>query len=101
MFQIESSETFLRWLNHLRDLTAKGKIQARIRRASMGNMGDVGPIEGVVSEMRIDHGPGYRVYFMQEGANLIVLLCGGDKSTQSVDIARAKTIAAEYKRKKG
>jgi putative addiction module killer protein len=97
MSEIISSETFLRWLGRLRDQIAKVKVQARIRRASLGNLGDVGPIDGPISEMRIDYGPGYRVYFMQKGAALIVLLCGGDKSTQEADIARAKAIAADYK----
>lgn len=97
MVDVIASETFTHWLGQLRDLRAKSKVQARIRRATIGNLGDVKPVGDGVSEMRIDHGPGYRVYFMQRGAVLIVLLCGGDKSTQDADIVRAKAIAADWK----
>lgn len=96
MVEIIKSDTFDRWLRNLRDIRAQAKIEMRIRRASIGNFGDVKPIGNGVSEMRIDYGPGYRVYFMQRGNLVIVLLCGGDKSTQDTDIERAKAIAAEW-----
>ena len=97
MIDIIVSETFSRWLDRLRDLRAKSRIQARITRAALGNPGDVKPAGEGISEMRIHYGPGYRVYFMQRGGMLIVLLCGGDKSTQDADIVRAKAIAADWK----
>lgn len=96
MVEIIKSDTFDRWLRNLRDIRAQAKIEMRIRRASIGNFGDVKPVGNGVSEMRIDYGPGYRVYFMQRGNLVIVLLCGGDKSTQDTDIERAKAIAAEW-----
>lgn len=70
---------------------------ARIRRLSLGNPDDVRPVGDGVSELRIDHGPGYRVYFRQQGDVLVVLLCGGNKSTQQRDIAMAKAVAAQWK----
>ena len=81
----------------MRDATAKARIRTRIRRLSLGNPGDVKPVGGGISEMRIDYGPGYRVYFMQRGTLVILLLCGGDKRAQKQDIARAKAIATEWK----
>ena len=71
------------------------RITARIRRLSLGNFGDVKPVGGGVSEMRVDYGPGYRVYFVQRGEMLVILLAGGDKSTQGRDIARARELARE------
>ncbi|MDR0780765.1 MAG: type II toxin-antitoxin system RelE/ParE family toxin [Pseudomonadales bacterium] len=97
MIEIVASDTFIHWLKSLRDLQARTRVQARIRRAGLGNPGDVKPVGSGISEMRIDYGPGYRVYFMQRGARLIVLLCGGDKSTQEADIARAHVIATDWK----
>lgn len=97
MLELIKSATFDRWLYSLRDLKAAARIQIRLDRLSMGNAGDVKPVGNGVSEMRIDYGPGYRVYFMQRGKFVIVLLCGGDKSTQSKDILQAKTIAAQWK----
>jgi len=79
----------------LRDTVAKAKIASRIRRLAFGNPGDVKPVGQGVSEMRIDHGPGYRVYFVGRGETLIVILCGGDKSTQQADIDRAIALAGE------
>ena len=96
MVEIVSSETFDRWLRGLRDRQARARILVRIDRLAAGNPGDIKPVGGGVSEMRIDHGPGYRVYLMQKGAVLAVLLAGGDKSTQAADIARAKAIAQEW-----
>jgi putative addiction module killer protein len=84
-------------LRTLRDRQAKVRIAARIDRLASGNPGDVKPIGGGLSEMRINHGPGYRVYFMQRGSIVIVLLCGGDKSSQQRDIEQAKALAAEWK----
>ena len=97
MVEIIRSDTFDRWLRKLRDSQAKARVEMRIRRLSLGNAGDVQPIGEGLSEMRIDHGPGYRVYFMQQGKVLILLLCGGDKSTQRRDIEKAREIAAQWK----
>jgi putative addiction module killer protein len=95
--EIVKSETFDRWLRNLRDQRAKARIEMRIRRLSLGLFGDVAPIGHGLSEMRIKHGPGYRVYFMQRGLMLVVLLCGGDKRTQQANIDRAMRIAAQWK----
>jgi putative addiction module killer protein len=97
MIEILRSNEFDVWLLELRDDRARARIQARILRLSLGNPGDVKPVGEGISEMRIDHGPGYRVYFWQRGQVLIVLLCGGDKSTQDKDIKAAKSIAARWK----
>lgn len=97
MVEIIKSETFSNWIDGLRDLRARAQIQARIRRLSLGNPGDVKPVGEGLSEMRIDYGPGYRVYFMQRGAVLVIVLCGGDKTTQSQDIKTAKRLAAEWR----
>jgi putative addiction module killer protein len=86
----------IEWLRKLRDPTAKARIKMRIRRLSLGNAGDVQPIGEGLSEMRIDYGPGYRVYYMQRSKVLVLLLCGGDKRTQQKDIDSAKRIAAEW-----
>lgn len=96
MVEIIKSDTFDRWLRRLRDPQAKARVEMRIRRLSLGNPGDVQPIGEGLSEMRIDYGPGYRVYFMQRGNVVVVLLCGGDKSTQQKDIAKAHEIAAAW-----
>jgi putative addiction module killer protein len=95
MIEIRKTDEFATWLNDLRDLQAVARINVRIRRLSLGNPGDVKPVGEGVSEMRIDYGPGYRVYFIRNGAAIIVLLCGGDKRTQSRDIASAKQLARE------
>ncbi len=98
MLEVIQSATFARWLGKLKDRQAIAKINARIRRLSeAGSFGDTKPVRKGVSEMRIDYGPGYRLYFMQRGANLVVLLAGGDKSTQDADIDRAIEIAKEWK----
>ena len=91
------SGRFDRWLRALKDSRAKARIESRILRLSMGNPGDVNPVGGGVSELRIDHGPGYRVYYLQRRQVLIVLLCGGDKSSQIDDIRDALKIAKEWK----
>ncbi|WP_412033218.1 type II toxin-antitoxin system RelE/ParE family toxin [Nitratireductor aquimarinus] len=95
MIEVRQSETFTRWLDGLRDRNARIRIATRIRRMEMGNPGDVKAVGEGVSEMRITYGPGYRVYFVQDGKTVIVLLCGGDKSSQSRDIAHAKQMAKE------
>ena len=81
------------WFAGLRDREARARITVRIRRLSLGNPGDVTPVGGGVSEMRIDYGPGYRVYFVRRGDTLIVLLAGGDKGTQARDISTALKLA--------
>lgn len=90
------SSAFDRWLRDLRDRRARARIQARLDRLAAGNPGDVKPVGDGLSEMRIDYGPGYRIYYMRRGPIVIVLLCGGDKSSQDRDIAHAKTIAADW-----
>lgn len=95
MFTIQQTESFVRWLTALRDHRAQARIIARIRRAGLGNFGDAKPVGAGVSEMRIDVGPGYRVYFTRRQERLILLLCGGDKSSQSRDIRRAVAMAQE------
>ena len=90
------SETFDRWLVKLRDRRARARIEARILRLSRGNPGDVKPVGSGVSEMRIDYGPGYRVYFTRRGELVVLLLCGGDKRTQQADIDRAIEIAEDW-----
>jgi putative addiction module killer protein len=93
--EVRRTEGFIDWLRGLKDRQAKARIAARIDRLSLGNPGDVAPVGEGVSEMRIHYGPGYRVYFVQRGAELIVLLAGGDKDSQPADIKRAKALARE------
>lgn len=97
MLDIVRSDEFDAWLQKLRDGRARARIQARILRLSMGNPGDVKPVGGGISEMRIDYGAGYRVYFLRRGSELVILLCGGDKSTQDADVKLARAIAARWK----
>lgn len=97
MIEVFKSDAYDAWFRQLRDRQAKAKIEVRIRRLSLGNPGDVKPVGDGVSEMRIDHGPGYRVYFIKHGSVVVVLLCGGDKSSQSRDITTAKAIATQWK----
>jgi putative addiction module killer protein len=94
MIEVRKTPTFSDSMAGLRDHRARGKIAARIDRLALGNPGDVGPVGGGVSELRIHYGPGYRVYFVKRGMTLIVLLCGGDKSTQTKDIKAARALAA-------
>jgi putative addiction module killer protein len=89
---------FTDWLDALKNSKTRATIRVRLDRVRLGNLGDCKPIAEGVSELRIDFGPGYRAYFGQEGARIIVLLCGGDKSTQKADIKRALKYWAEYKR---
>ena len=95
MVKIKQTDTFRRWEHKLKDHTAKTAIAARLFRLANGLTGDVTPIGQGVSECRIHHGPSYRLYFKQKGHELIILLCGGDKSTQSRDIELAKALAKE------
>jgi putative addiction module killer protein len=95
MIEIRQTAEFEEWLDGLADKTAASRITQRIVRVGNGLLGDVRSVGGGVSELKVDHGPGYHVYFVQRGAVLIVLLCGGDKRTQRRDIAKAKVLAAE------
>lgn len=94
-YTVEQTKNFIQWHKTLRDLRAKIAISRRIDRAENGNLGDIKPVGGNVSEMRIDVGTGYRVYFTLRGGELIILLAGGDKSTQQADIKRAIQLAKE------
>ena len=93
MIEIRKTDVFAQWLGDLRDIQARARVQARIERLSVGNPGDVEPVGEGVSELRIDYGPGYRVYFKKRGRELIILLAGGDKSTQAKDIKAALRLA--------
>ena len=97
MLEVRRTEEFARWLRGLRDLRAKAKVQARVERLIGGNPGDVRPVGAGVSELRIDHGPGYRVYYQQKGSFLLILLAGGEKSTQARDIELANALAHTFK----
>jgi putative addiction module killer protein len=89
MIEIRKTETFAEWINGLQDIRARARILVRIERLAAGNPGDVKPVGEGVSELRIDYGPGYRVYFRKVGQKVIILLAGGDKSSQSKDIKLA------------
>jgi putative addiction module killer protein len=93
VIEIRKTERFARWLDGLRDLRGRARIQARIERLAAGNSGNAGPVGEGVSELRIDYGPGYRVYFKRREGELIILLAGGDKSTQARDIKAALRLA--------
>jgi putative addiction module killer protein len=93
MVQVRQTERFVRWLEGLRDLRGRAKVLARIERLIGGNPGDAKPVGDGVSELRINFGPGYRVYYLQKGTTLIILLAGGDKSSQSKDIQTALQLA--------
>ena len=98
MIEVIQSDTFARWLSRLKDRRAVARINARLRRLSeLGTFGDIKALREGICEMRIDHGPGYRLYLMKQGAVLVILLAGGDKSTQAADIDRAITIAREWR----
>lgn len=94
MIEVRRTPEFITWLKALRDPRAKAKITSRISRLQDGNLGDVRPVGEGVSELRVHYGPGYRIYLVQRGGTLVVLLCGGDKSTQERDIREAKILAA-------
>jgi putative addiction module killer protein len=92
--EVRQTTIYSEWFEGLRDRQAKVRIDLRIRRLSLGNPGDVKPVGAGISELRIDHGPGYRVYFVQKGSECVVLLAGGDKSSQERDIRQAKVLAS-------
>lgn len=93
MFEVRKTEVFAKWLDSLDDTRARARVLVRIERLAAGNPGDVKPVGGGVSEMRIDYGPGYRVYYTRAGRALVVLLVGGDKTTQDADIKLAIELA--------
>jgi putative addiction module killer protein len=95
MLEVRQTDTFANWLRALKDANAVARITARIRRLELGNLGDVKPVGEGVSELRIDYGPGYRIYYVQQGNTVVILLCGGDKRTQNKDIRTAKQMAKE------
>jgi putative addiction module killer protein len=97
MIELVQSTTFAKWLAGLKDKVGQARVKARLDRLALGHPGDVKPVREGVSELRIDHGPGYRVYFQRRGTVLILLLAGGDKSTQATDITHAIRIAQEWK----
>lgn len=99
MVELRQTETFRKWRIRLRDERARGAIASRLDRLAFGLAGDAKPIGEGVSELRIDHGPGYRIYFHERGHTLIILLCGGDKSTQAKDIKTAKRLAKAWSEK--
>ncbi|EUC00557.1 addiction module killer protein [Rhizobium sp. CF080] len=96
MFELKQTETFLKWRTRLKDERVRALIASRLDRLAFGHAGDVAPFGEGVSELRIHHGPGYRIYFQQRGNLLIVLRCGGDKSSQAKDIKAAKRLAMEW-----
>lgn len=93
MLRVRQTKTFADWFAALRDERAKNRIAARIVRIEAGNFGDCKPVGAGVSELKVDVGPGYRVYFTRRDGELVILLCGGDKASQQRDIAKAKTLA--------
>jgi putative addiction module killer protein len=94
MLELRQTEEFRLWLGRLRDERAAARIAQRLARVQSGLFGDVKYFDGI-GELRVDHGPGYRIYFLRRGQTIIVLLCGGDKSSQARDIGRARTLAQE------
>jgi putative addiction module killer protein len=95
VFEVRKTDEFDKWLSALADQRAVAKIASRIERLGLGNPGHVKPVGEGISEMRVTHGPGYRIYYKQTGKTIVLILCGGDKSTQSKDIQRAKEIARQ------
>jgi putative addiction module killer protein len=93
MYEVRQTDVYADWFAHLRDSQARARIDVRIRRLSLGNSGDVRPVGEGVSELRIDYGPGYRVYFVQREQRVVILLAGGDKRTQTQDIQTAIALA--------
>jgi len=100
-YRLAETTEFASWLSSLRDNRAIAKIADRLKRASNGNFGDHKSVKGGVLEMRIDYGPGYRVYFFRRGKELVILLCGGDKRSQDDDVARAKRLKEEIEGRDG
>lgn len=95
MFDVQQTKTFEAWIDGLKDIRAVARIEMRLRRLSIGLLGDTKSLGDGVREMRIDYGPGYRLYFTRRGERIVILLCGGDKKRQSDDVARAKQLAKE------
>lgn len=95
----DEDSPFENWLNSLRDRKARARIKKRLDRIEMGNLGDFKPVGEGVLELRVDYGPGYRVYFAQAGATIVLLLCGGDKRSQSQDILNAKAYWKDFQRR--
>jgi putative addiction module killer protein len=93
--EIRKTEVFAKWLDGLRDVRARARVLVRIERLAAGNPGDVAPVGKGISELRIDYGPGYRVYYQQQGRELVILLAGGDKRAQSKDIVTALHLARD------
>ena len=93
----KKSDVFIKWINKLKDKTVKALINERISRIEDGNLGDCHPISGGLSEARIHYGPGYRLYFKDTGKDIVLLLCGGDKSTQDADKVKAHKIAKHWR----
>jgi putative addiction module killer protein len=100
VIEVRQTSVFAAWIGALRDLRAVAKIDVRIGRLRLGNFGDMRPVGDSVSELRVDFGPGYRVYFTKVGDKIVVLLCGGDKGSQARDIEIAKSMAAELRANK-
>jgi putative addiction module killer protein len=98
---LKQTETFRSWESKLKDSKARAAIAARLFRLANGLFGDVSPVGQGISELRIHYGPGFRIYFQQRGAEIIILLCGGDKSTQDRDISTAKRLAVEWETRNG
>lgn len=96
MIEIKQTETFRKWRTRLKDERARALIASRLDRLAFGHAGDAEPVGQGISELRIHHGPGYRVYFQKRGDTIIILLCAGDKSTQAKDIQTAKRLADEW-----
>lgn len=95
MIELRKTEAYIKWLDSLRDVHARARVLVRVERLAAGNPGDVRPVGEGVSELRVDYGPGYRVYFKKQGRTIIVLLTGGDKRTQSRDIETALRLAQD------
>ena len=96
MIEVRQAAEYEKWFASLKDRTARVRVDIRIRRLSLGNLGTVEPVGEGVSELKIDYGPGYGVYFVQHGSHYVLLLIGGDKSTQARDIRRARELARKY-----
>ena len=101
MIEFKQTETFRKWRVRLKDGRILALIASRLDRLAFGNAGDVKPVGHGISELRIDYGPGYRIYFQKQGNTIIILLCGGDKNTQTKDIQTAKRLAAEWSKENG
>src|ERR1035441_11116836 len=101
MIEFKQTETFRRWSTRLKDIRIRAIFGSRLDRLAFGNAGDVKPIGSGISELRIDYGPGYRIYYQRRGNAIIILLCGGDKRTQANDIETAKRLAKEWREEIG